>query len=74
MGNKIGVPIAQGLDVPNFFKDVPNFVKDVQNFIKYVPNFVKDVPRLPMSISRWRTTSNHFPRISKGRNEPWKGR
>ena len=34
MGNKIGVPIVQGLDVPNFFKDVPNFMKDVQNFIK----------------------------------------
>ena len=29
MGNKIGVPVAQGLDVPKFFKNVPNFVKDV---------------------------------------------
>ena len=45
MGNKIEVPIAQGLDVPNFFKDVPNFVNDV-------PNFVKDVPRLPKSFLR----------------------
>ena len=23
MGKEIGVPLAQGLDVPNFFKDVP---------------------------------------------------
>ena len=68
MGNKIGVPIAQGLDVPNFFKDVPNFMKDVQNFIKHVPNFVKDVPRGPKSISKWGTTSNHFLRLSKGIN------
>ena len=29
MGNKIGVPVAQRLNVPNFFKDVPNFIKDV---------------------------------------------
>ena len=58
MGNKIEVPIAQGLDVPNFFKDVPNFVMDV-------PNFVKDVPRVPKSVSMCRTTSNHFPKVSK---------
>ena len=45
MGNKIGVLVVQGLDVPNFFKDVPNFVNDV-------PNFVKDVPRLPKSFLR----------------------
>ena len=32
MGNKIGVPVAQGLDVPNFLKDVPNFIKDLQDF------------------------------------------
>ena len=38
MSDKIGVPIAQGLDVPNFFKDVPNFIKDV--------------PRGPKSISK----------------------
>ena len=68
MGNKIGVPIVQGLDVPNFFKDVPNFMKDVQNFIKHVPNFVKDVPRGPKSIPKWGTTSNHFLRLSKGIN------
>ena len=54
MSNKIGVLIAQELDVPNFFKDVPNFVNNV--------------PRLPKSIPRWETTSNHFPRDSKGRN------
>ena len=60
MGNKIGVPIAQGLDVPNFVKDVSNFIKDV--------------PRLLKSVSRWKTTSNHFTRIFKGRNGPWKGR
>ena len=58
MGIKIGVPVAQGLDVPKFFKDVPNFVKNV-------PNFVKDVSRVPKSILRWGTTSNHFPRMSK---------
>ena len=68
MGNKIEVLIAQGLDVPNFFKDVPNFMKDVQNFIKHVPNFVKDVPRGPKSIPKWGTTSNHFLRLSKGIN------
>ena len=37
MGNKIAVLIAQGLDVPNFFKDVPNFVKDVPNFLNDIP-------------------------------------
>ena len=58
MGNKIGVSIAQGLDVPNFFKDIPNFVSDV-------PNFVNDVPRLPKSVLRWGLTSNHFLRVSK---------
>ena len=67
MGNKIEVWIAQGLDVPNIFKNVPNFVKDV-------PNFVKDVPRVPKSIPRWGTTSNHFPRVFKERNGPWKER
>ena len=45
MGNKIGVPVAQGLEIPNFFKDVPNFVKDV-------PNFVNDVSRSPKSAPR----------------------
>ena len=44
MGNKIGVPVAHELDVPNFFKNIPNFVNGV-------PNFVNDVPRLPKSIS-----------------------
>ena len=43
MGNKIGVPIAQGLDVPKFFKDVPNFVNDVPNFVKDILNFVNDI-------------------------------
>ena len=63
MGRKIDVSLAQGLDVPIFFKDVPNFVKDV-------PNFVNDVVRLPKSIPRWGTTSNHFPRVSKRINGP----
>ena len=53
LGKEIGVPIAQRLDVPNFFKDVPNFVKDVPNFVKDVLNFVNDVPRVPKSILRW---------------------
>ena len=63
MGNKIGVSVAQGLDVPNFFKDIPNFVKDV-------PNFVKDIPRLSKSVLGWGMTSNHFLMLSKGRNGP----
>ena len=67
MGRKIGVMLAQGLDVSNFFKDVPNFVTDI-------PNFVKDVPRLPKSVLRWETTFNRFLRVSKGRNLPWEGR
>ena len=81
MGSKIKVLIAQGLDVPNFFKnvpnffkDVPNFVKDVPNFIKNVPNFVKGVPRGPKSVPKWETTSNHFLRLSKGINGPWERR
>ena len=60
MGNKIGVSIAQGSDVPNFVKDVPNFVNGV--------------PRVPKSVPKWGTTSNHFSRVSKGRNGPWKER
>ena len=67
MGNKIGVLVAQGLDVPTFFKDVLNFVKDV-------PNFIKDVPRGPKYVPKWRTTSNHFLRLSKGINGPCEGR
>ena len=74
IGNKIGVPVAQGLYVPNFFDDVPNFVKDVPNFIKDVPNFVKDLSIGPKSILKWGSTSNQFLRLSKGINGPWKGR
>ena len=70
MGNEIGVLVAQGLDVPNFFKDVSNIMKDVANIIKDVPNFVKNVPKLPKSFLRWETTCNHFLRISKEINEP----
>ena len=58
MGNKIGVSLAQELDVPNIFKDVPNFVKDV-------PNFINDVPKGSKSVLKWETTSNHFLRLSK---------
>ena len=65
MSNKIGDPIAQGLDVPNFFMNVPNFVNDVPNFIKDVPNFVKDLSIGPKSILKWGSTSNHFSRVSK---------
>ena len=46
MSNKIEVLVAQGLDVPNFFKVVPNFVKDV-------PNFINDIPRVPKFVLRW---------------------
>ena len=56
MGNNIEVLIAQGLDVPNFFKDVPNFLKDV--------------PKGPMFVPKWGTTSNYFLRLSKEINEP----
>ena len=70
----IGVSVAQGLDVPNFFKDVPKFVKDVLNFVKVVPNFVKNVPRVPKSIPRWGTTFNHFLRVFKGINGTWEMR
>ena len=58
----------------HFFKDVSNFVKDVSNFIKDVSNCIKNVPRLPKSVLKWGMTSNNFPRVSKRRNEPWKGR
>ena len=69
MGNKIEVSITQGLDVPNIFKDEPNFVKDASNFVKDVPNFLNDAPKLPKSILRWgMTSSNHFPRVSEGKN------
>ena len=54
MSNKIEVLVAQGLNVPNFMNDVLNFVNDV--------------PRVPKSVLRWRTTFNHFPRVSKGKN------
>ena len=70
MGNKIRVSIAQGLDVPFFFKDVPNLVKDVPNFVKDVPNFINDVPKRPKSISKWGMTSNHFLSLSKWINGP----
>ena len=73
MGNKIGVLVDQGLDVPNFFKNVPNFLNDVPNFVKDVPNFandvsnfVKDVPIVPKFVSRWRMTFNHYLRVLKG--------
>ena len=74
MTNKIGLPIAQGLDVPNFFKDVPNFVKGVPNFVKKVPNFVNDVLRVPKSVPRWETTSNHFLEVPKRIYRLWKKR
>ena len=37
MGNKIGVSVAQRLDVPKFFKYVPNFVNDVPMGPKSIP-------------------------------------
>ena len=66
MGNKIGVLVAQGLDVPTFIKDVPNFIKDVPNFVKDVLNFIKDVTRVPKFISMWGMTSNHYLMVLKG--------
>ena len=63
MRRKIGVPVAQGLDVPNSFKDVSNFIKDV-------PNFLKDVPRVPKSIPGLGATFIHFPKVPKRTNGP----
>ena len=64
---KIEVPVAQELDVSNCFKDVPNFVKNVSNF-------VNDVPSEPKFVLKWGLASNHFLRVFKGINGPWKGR
>ena len=50
MGNKIGVLVAQGLDVPKKFYDVPNFVNNVTNFIKDVPNFVKNWAKIRSEV------------------------
>ena len=67
MSNKIGVLIAQGLDIPNCFKDVPNFIKDA-------PNFINDVLWESKFVLRWGMTSNHFLRVSKRINGPWEKR
>ena len=49
------VPVALGLDVPNFTKDVSNFMKDV-------PNFVKDEPRMHPKIgNNLQSISHGFP-------------
>ena len=58
MGNKIGVQVAQGLDVQNFFKDIPNFVKNIPNFIKDIPNFVKDILNFVNDIKGAKVRSN----------------
>ena len=58
IGDKMGVPIAIGLYVPNFIKDVPNCIKNA-------PNFLKDVPRVSKCVPRWGSTSNHFLMGSK---------
>ena len=42
----MGVPIALGMDVPNFIKDVPNFVKDV--------------PKVSQCVPRWGSAFNHL--------------
>ena len=60
MGREIGVLVARGLDVSNFLKDIPNFLKDVH--------------RIPKSTLEWGTTFNHFVKVLKGINGPWKGR
>ena len=60
MGNKIGVLVAQGLDVPKKFYDVPNFVNDVTNFIKDVPNFVKNWAKIRSKLG------NDLQSLSKG--------
>ena len=46
MGNKIGVPIAQGLDVPNFVKDVSK----VSMFILRRGNDLQSLPEGPQRI------------------------
>ena len=70
MRREIGVPVAQGLDVPNSFKDVSNFIKDVPNFLKDILNFLKNIPRVPKSIIGLGTTFNHFPKVPKRTNGP----
>ena len=45
-----------------------------QYLFKNVPNFVRDVPNVPKSIPRWGMTFNHFLRVSKEINRPWKWR
>ena len=54
------VPVALGLDVPNFTKDVSNFMKDVPNFVKDVPNFVNDVPSVQKCCPKRGSAANHF--------------
>ena len=63
MGNKIGVPIAQGLDVSNFFKDVPNFVNDVPNFVNDVPNIINDVPNFVNDVPNFVKTVPRLPKF-----------
>ena len=43
-----------------------NVGKNVLIFLKDVLIFLKNVCGVPMSISRWGNTSNHFLRIPKG--------
>ena len=71
---KIGVLVAQGLDVPNFFKNVPNFMNDVLNFVNDVPNILKDLSRGPKFVPKWGMTSNDFLRLFKGINGSWEKR
>ena len=42
----MAVPVAFGVDEPNFINDVPNFVKDV--------------PRVSKGVPRWGSASNHL--------------
>ena len=39
-----------------------------------VSNFLKDVHRIPKSTLEWGTIFNHFAKVLKGINGPWKGR
>ena len=55
MGSKIKVLIAQGLDVPNFFKNVPKFFKRCTKFAKVRSEVRNDLQSLPeeLQMKKW---------------------
>ena len=55
MGSKIKVLIAQGLDVPNFFKNVPKFFKRCTKFAKVRSEVRNGLQSLPeeLQMKQW---------------------